>query len=67
MAALLDCEAYHEYNAMLAVATVIMNRGGKIRGSRRQSGASSDAKGQFEPVWTGRLESSTRPPYQPGA
>ena len=26
MAALLDCEAHHDYDAMLAVATVIMNR-----------------------------------------
>lgn len=57
MAALLDCEAYHEYNAMLAVATVIMNRVEDPRFPNTIRGVIY-AKGQFEPVWTGRLESA---------
>ena len=57
MAALLDCEAHHEYNAMLAVATVIMNRVEDPRFPNTIRGVIY-AKGQFEPVWTGRLESA---------
>lgn len=55
-AALLDCEAVHDYNSMLAVATVVMNR----VESPRFGDSIRDviyAPGQFEPVWTGRLDS----------
>lgn len=54
LAALLDCEAIHDYDAMLAVATVVMNR----VESPLFGGSISEviyADGQFEPVWTGRL------------
>lgn len=55
LAALLDCEATGSYDAMLAVATVIMNR---VESSRFGNSISSViyANGQFEPVWTGRLD-----------
>ena len=55
LAALLDCEAIHNYDAMLAVATVIMNR---VESPRFGNSITSViyAPGQFEPVWTGRLE-----------
>lgn len=55
-AALLDCEATGDYDAMLAVATVIMNR---VESPRFGNSITSViyASGQFEPVWTGRLES----------
>lgn len=55
LAALLDCEAIGDYDAMLAVATVIMNR---VESSRFGNSISSViyASGQFEPVWTGRLD-----------
>ena len=53
-AALLDCEAVHDYNSMLAVATVVMNR---VESSRFGNSIRDViyAPGQFEPVWTGRL------------
>ena len=56
LAALLDCEAVASYDAMLAVATVIMNR---VESPRFGNSITSViyASGQFEPVWTGRLES----------
>lgn len=55
-AAILDCEAIHDYNSMLAVATVIMNR---IQSPAFPNSATDVvyAGGQFEPVWTGRLDS----------
>lgn len=55
LAALLNCEAIHNYDAMLAVATVIMNR---VESPRFGNSITSViyAPGQFEPVWTGRLE-----------
>ncbi len=55
-AAILDCEAMHDYNSMLAVATVIMNR---VQSPAFPSSISDVvyAGGQFEPVWTGRLDS----------
>ena len=55
LAALLDCEAVASYDAMLAVATVIMNR---VESPRFGNSISSViyASGQFEPVWTGRLD-----------
>lgn len=55
-AALLDCEAVHDYNSMLAVATVVMNR---VESSRFGNSIRDViyAPGQFEPVWTGRLDS----------
>ncbi len=57
LAALLDCEAIGDYDAMLAVATVIMNR---VESSRFGNSISSViyASGQFEPVWTGRLDAA---------
>ena len=57
MAALLDCEAVHDYNSMLAVATVIMNRVEDSRFPNTIKGVIY-AKGQFEPVWTGRLNTA---------
>lgn len=54
-AAILDCEAMHDYNSMLAVATVIMNR----VYSPIFPNSITDvvyASGQFEPVWSGRLD-----------
>lgn len=55
-AALLDCEAIHDYNSMLAVATVIMNR---VESPLFPNSIHSViyATGQFEPVWSGRLDS----------
>ncbi len=55
LAALLNCEAINEYDALLAVATVIMNR---VESPRFGNSITSViyAPGQFEPVWTGRLE-----------
>lgn len=54
-AAILDCEAMHDYTSMLAVATVIMNRVNDSRFPDTVSGVVY-ASGQFEPVWTGRLD-----------
>lgn len=54
-AALLQCEAHQDYNSLLAVATVIMNR----VESPRFANTIHDviyAPGQFEPTWTGRLD-----------
>ena len=54
-AAILDCEAMHDYDSMLAVATVIMNR----VNSPIFPNSITDvvyAGGQFEPVWSGRLD-----------
>ncbi|MDD2980194.1 MAG: cell wall hydrolase [Hespellia sp.] len=51
-AAILDCEALSDYTSMLAVATVIMNRYPRY-GS---ISAVVYAPGQFEPVWTGKLD-----------
>ena len=55
-AALLDCEAIHDYNSMLAVATVIMNRV-EIPLFPNSIHGVIYATGQFEPVWSGRLDS----------
>lgn len=54
-AALLDCEAIYDYESMLAVATVIMNR---VESPRFGNSISSViyASGQFSPVWTGKLD-----------
>lgn len=55
-AAILQCEAMQDYNSMLAVATVIMNR----VNSPSFPNSITDvvyASGQFEPVWSGRLDS----------
>ena len=54
-AAILQCEAHNEYNSLLAVATVIMNR----VESPRFPNTLYDviyAPGQFEPTWSGRLD-----------
>lgn len=55
-AAILDCEAMHDYDSMLAVATVIMNR---VYSPLFPNSITEVvyASGQFEPVWTGRLDS----------
>ena len=55
-AAILQCEAAYDYDSMLAVATVIMNR----VNSPSFPNSITDvvyASGQFEPVWSGRLDS----------
>ena len=55
LAALLDCEAVQDYNSMLAVATVIMNRvSSPLFGNSISSVIY--ARGQFSPVWTGKLD-----------
>ena len=54
LAALLECEAYQDYECLLAVATVIMNRVNNPRFDNTITGVIY-ASGQFEPVWTGRL------------
>ena len=54
-AAILDCEAIQDYNSMLAVATVIMNRVNSSSFPNSISGVVY-APGQFQPVWTGKLE-----------
>ena len=54
-AAILQCEAHNDYNSLLAVATVIMNR----LESPRFPNTLYDviyAPGQFEPTWSGRLD-----------
>lgn len=56
-AAILECEAIGDYTAMLAVATVIMNR----VADPRFPGSVSEVVyqgGQFEPVWSGRLDAT---------
>lgn len=53
-AAILQCEAYQNYDCLLAVATVIMNRLNAGFGSSITEVVY--ASGQFEPVWTGRLD-----------
>lgn len=55
LAAIIQCEAYQTYDALLAVATVIMNRVESPRFPNSISGVIY-ASGQFEPVWTGRLD-----------
>ena len=55
LAAIIQCEAHQEYNSLLAVATVIMNRVEDPRFPNSVSGVIY-AQGQFEPVWTGRLQ-----------
>lgn len=55
LAAILQCEARQDYDSLLAVATVIMNR---VESPRFPNSISEViyAQGQFEPVWTGRLD-----------
>lgn len=55
LAAILQCEARQDYDSLLAVATVIMNRVESPRFPNTISGVIY-ANGQFEPVWTGRLD-----------
>lgn len=55
LAAILDCEAISNYNAMLAVATVIMNRVSDSRFSNTVTGVIYQS-GQFSPTWTGKLD-----------
>lgn len=54
-AAILECEAMQEHDSLLAVATVIMNR---MNSSIFPNSIKEIvyAEGQFEPVWTGRLD-----------
>ncbi|MCC2256004.1 cell wall hydrolase [Ruminococcus sp. CLA-AA-H200] len=56
LAAIIQCEAIQDYDALLAVATVIMNRVASPLFPNSISGVVY-ANGQFEPVWTGRLDS----------
>lgn len=55
LAAIIQCEAYQNYNSLLAVATVIMNRVYDSRFPNSISGVVY-AAGQFEPAFSGRLE-----------
>ena len=55
LAAIIQCEARQGYDSLLAVATVIMNRVESPRFPNSISGVIY-ADGQFEPVWTGRLQ-----------
>lgn len=54
-AAILECEAMQDHDSLLAVATVIMNR---MYSSNFPNTIKEIvyASGQFEPVWTGRLD-----------
>lgn len=54
-AAILDCEAIADYDAMLAVATVIMNRVNSSQFPNTIKGVIY-SEGQFEPTWTGKLD-----------
>lgn len=56
LAALIECEAIQDYDSLLAVATVIMNR---VESPSFPNTITEViyAPGQFEPVWTGRLDS----------
>lgn len=55
LAAIIQCEAYPQYNNLLAVATVILNRLEDPRFPNDINGVVY-AEGQFEPTWTGRLD-----------
>ena len=55
LAAILQCEAHQNYDSLLAVATVILNRVESPRFPNTIRGVIY-ASGQFEPVWTGRLD-----------
>lgn len=55
LAAIIQCEAYQNYDSLLAVATVIMNRVYDSRFPNSISGVVY-AAGQFEPAFYGRLE-----------
>ena len=55
LAAIIQCEAYQNYDSLLAVATVIMNRVYDSRFPNSISGVVY-AAGQFEPAFSGRLE-----------
>ena len=54
LAAMIQCEAYQQYDYLLAVATVIMNR---VESPRFPNTIREVifAPGQFEPSWSGRL------------
>lgn len=55
LASICQAEAYQNYDYLLAVATVIMNRVNSSRFPNTVSGVVY-ASGQFEPTWTGRLD-----------
>ncbi|MDD3403382.1 MAG: cell wall hydrolase [Hespellia sp.] len=59
LAAICQAEAYQEYDYLLAVATVIMNRVNSSRFPNSINGVVY-ASGQFEPTWTGRLDTILR-------
>ena len=59
LAAIIQCEAYQDYNCLLAVATVIMNRVQRPRFPNSISGVVY-ASGQFSPTWTGKLDKVLR-------
>lgn len=54
-AAILDCESISNYDAMLAVATVIMNRVSSSKFPNSINGVIYQSY-QFSPVWTGKLD-----------
>lgn len=54
LAAIIECEANQNYDSLLAVATVIMNRVQSSRFPNTIKGVIY-ASGQFAPVWTGSL------------
>lgn len=55
LAGIIQCEAYQDYNSLLAVATVIMNRVNDSRFPNTISGVVYQS-GQFEPVFSGRMD-----------
>lgn len=55
LAAIIECEAYQDYNSLLAVATVILNRVGDSRFPNSISEVVY-ASNQFEPVTLGSLD-----------
>ena len=55
LASILECEALQDYDCLLAVATVIMNRVESPRFPNSISGVVY-ASGQFSPTWTGKLD-----------
>lgn len=55
LASILECEALQDYDCLLAVATVIMNRVESPRFPNSISGVIY-ASGQFSPTWTGKLD-----------
>ena len=57
LAAIIECEAYQDYNSLLAVATVILNR---VNDPRFPNSITEVvyASNQFEPVTKGSLDAA---------